>query len=246
MPNIANQLILKLATLSAILTYFSFKTTSVLAFTLNGNTVQDITAADIGKSFTVSFGGQINGINQEGLSSQSIFKISGFQTVNKVIDGVTKQVNQVTLDIILGNTSSSNILSSRTSALGFNVSNPLLGATIQEIEANTKPLFANASLNSKLFNGSDANVNLCFSDNNNCRGGKSGGVTNGNSGSFSTSFYVDSSVKKISLSNFGVRYQSIDFANTKTKEDESGTGYSVEVAPKGSYTWIGSQDSHLW
>lgn len=238
---------LGLATASIFFTGFSALTPSAGAFTIIGNSVENITADDLDESFTVFFGGQIDGKSQEGLSSEATFKLVQFETVTKKIKGVLQEFTQVTFDILLSNTSSDTISSSRTSSLGFDVSDPILGAKLAGTDANTAPLFSNANLNAKLFDGKNGDVDLCFSDNrNNCRGGKSGGVKPEEMGSFSTSFTLSPSAQKIALSNFGVRYQSIDFANTKKLEDESGTGYAVNVVPNGSKNWTDSKDSHLW
>ena len=238
---------LGIASLSAILSVFSVLTPSASAFNINGNNVENITSGDIGQSFTISFGGNISGNAQAGLSSEAILKLSGFETVTKVINGINKQVTQVKFDILLGNTSDKTIVSSRTSSFGFDVSETLLGATITGIDSKTSPLFAKANLDSKLFEGNNDNLDLCFSDNGkNCRGGQNGGVTTSKKGTFSTSFYLDSSVKQINLNNFGVRYQSIDLTSTKKFDGQSGTGYPLKVAPKGSKNWEDSKDSQFW
>jgi hypothetical protein len=238
---------LGIASLSAMLSFFSVVTPSASALSINGNNVENITSGDIGQSFAISFGGNISGKDRAGLSSEAILKLSGFETVTKVINGINKQVTEVKFDILLGNTSDKTIVSSRTSGFGFDVSQTLLGATITGIDSKTSPLFTKANLDSKLFEGKNDNVDLCFSDNtNNCRGGASGGVTTGNKGSFSTSFYLDSSVKKINLNNFGVRYQSIDLTSTTKFDGQSGTGYPLKVAPKGSKNWEDCKDSQLW
>ncbi|MBE9125790.1 MULTISPECIES: cistern family PEP-CTERM protein [unclassified Coleofasciculus] len=238
---------LGLATASAFFAVFSALTPSVGAFKIIGNSVENITADDLEKSFIVFLGGQIDGKSQEGLSSEATFKLVQFETVTKKIKGVLQEFTQVSFDILLSNTSSNAISSSRTSSLGFDVSDPILDAKSAGTDASTAPLFTNANLSTKLFDGKNGDVDLCFSDNrNNCRGGKNGGVKPKETGSFSASFTLSPSAKEIALSNFGVRYQSIDLANTKKLDDESGTGYAVNVAPNGSKNWTDSKDSHLW
>lgn len=238
---------LSIASLATIFSCFSVVMPSASALTINGNTVAKITADDIGQSFAISFDGNIDGKEQTGLTSEATLRLSGFETVTKLINGKNQQVTEVKFDILLGNTSDKTIVSSRTSAFGFDVSQPLLGATITGIDAQTSPLFTKANLDSKLFEGNKGNVSLCFSNNtNNCRGGQNGGVTTGNQGTFSTSFYLDPSVKQINLNNFGVRYQSIDLTSTIKDDGQSGTGYPLKIAPKGSKNWADSQDSHMW
>ncbi len=247
MLNFSVRLGLGFATVSAILTSFLGISPSVSALTITGTSIADITTQDIGQFFTVSFGGQINGSNQDGLLSEAIFKVAGFETVNHVINGITKELTQVKFEVKLSNISTGSIVTSRTSAIGFDVSSDLVKATIAGIDATTQPLFSKAHLNDKLFEGNSPNLDVCFSDNNNnCRGGQSGGVKTGETGTFSTSLYFNSSVKKITLDNLGVRYQSIDLASTPKFDGSSGTGYAVKVVPNGSHDWADSKDSQYW
>lgn len=247
MSKIATKYGLGLATSLAVVASLSALTPSAGAWTIINNSVENITADDIDQAFTVVFGGEIDGKSQDGLSSQATFKLTQFETLTQIINGVMREFTQVTFDIFLSNTSSDLITSSRTSSLGFNVSSPILGVSIEGIDANNNPLFANANVNTKLFDGKDGDVDLCFSDNrNNCRGGKSGGVKSEETGSFSASLTLPPSVKTIVLNNFGVRYQSIDFADTKKFDDKSGTGHPVTVVPNGSKNWLDSKESYLW
>lgn len=241
---------LGLATVAAILSSSLVVSPSVSAFTISGNTIQDITNKDIGQSFTISFNGKVSSTDTAGLSSEATLTIAGFETVTKLINGITKQFTEVKFDISLVNTSTGNVATSRTSSIGFDVSSPLVAATVAGIDANTPPLFTKANLNTKIFEGkpTEGIVDVCFSNNtNNCRGGQNGGVKTGEAkGSFSSSLYFDSSVKKIALDNFGVRYQSIDFANSKKFDDQSGSGYAVTVVPNGSKNWKDSKGSQYW
>lgn len=245
--NIAPKAFWGLAILSATTT-FSVATPSATAITISGSRVQDISAADIGESFTVFLGGNIDREETEGLSSKALFKVAGFETVTRMINNITQQVTEVRFDVQLSNTSEPSILQSRTSGFGFDVSETLIGASIQAINDASKPLFQQANLGKKLLDGRDGTVDVCYSDQkNNCRGGKSGGVTTGNIGSFSTTLTLNSATQTVDIDNFGVRYQSIDLAGTKRLEDLSGTGYTVTVAPGGSKDWAEEdcQDCHL-
>ncbi|MEQ9548333.1 MAG: cistern family PEP-CTERM protein [Coleofasciculus sp. G3-WIS-01] len=245
--NIAPNAFWGLAILSAT-TAFSVTTPSATAITISGSSVQDISAADIGESFTVLFGGKIDGKETDGLLSKALFKVAGFETVTRMLNNITQQVTEIKFDVQLSNTSDPSILQSRTSGFGFDVSETLIGASVQAINEASNLLFQQANLDQKLLDGRDGSVDVCYSDQkNNCRGGKSGGVTTGNVGSFSTTLTLSSATKTIDLNNFGVRYQSIDLAGTKRIEDLSGTGYAVTVAPGGSKDWAeeNCQDCHM-
>lgn len=182
----------------------------VSAFSISGNSVT-INANDSGSSFTVNFDGNIDRNVVPGLSSQATFNFQGFS--NKV----------ATFLITLTNTSSGGILS-RTSSLGFNTNPNLQNATVSG-------LFDHAIINGSYPNGF-GNIEICFTAGNNCQGGGNGGVDNNPStvnpvtGQFTTRLAFDAPLNSLTLSNFGVRYQSI---SGNGFNGASGTGRGTPV-----------------
>ncbi|MBD2003089.1 MULTISPECIES: cistern family PEP-CTERM protein [Cyanophyceae] len=169
------------------------------AFTFSGDSVT-IDSNDINQSFNVFFDGSINENNVSGLSSEAVFTFLGFKKVGSNTEAA--------FDILLKNTSSGGI-TSRTSALGFDVNLPLLGVGQPSGSENTRVsgLFTNDR--SGQFPNGFGDIDVCFTNGNTCQGGSNGGVTTGNSGTFSPILAFSGSVNTFTLSNFGVRYQSI-------------------------------------
>jgi hypothetical protein len=195
---------------------------SAFTFSNNGKDVT-ITSADINKSFEINFNGNVSEKDVQGLSSTAIFKFLGFTTVGSGANTKT----EAKFDIILSNTSSNGI-TSRTSALGFNVSNTLLGLGNPGGSGNTRVsgLFTNDR--SGAFPNQFGSVDVCFTNGNTCQGGANGGVSTGNpAASFSPILAFTGNVNSFTLSNFGVRYQSITGTNLGT----SGTGKGYYIAP---------------
>ncbi len=159
---------------------------------------------DVGKSFLFNFDGSVDTQTVTGLSSKALFTFKSFTG------------NEATFDVDLENTSSGGI-SSRTSALGFNVYSGL-GSTnkLDLSSANTQVsgLFSNSILGGALPN-QFGGVDVCFTNGNTCQGGQGagngGGVSTGE-GSQKLSFTLgfNNAVNSFALGNFGARYQSID------------------------------------
>lgn len=190
------------------------------AFTFSGSSIE-IGTQDVGASFKVNFDGNVDTKNVTELASEAIFKFLGFKTIGSK----TEAAFEVTLD----NTSSSGI-TSRTSALGFNVDQPLVGVGSASGDGNTRSsgIFANDKSGS--FPNQFGAVNVCFTDGNNCQGGSNGGVKTPDApGKFSPTLAFNGNVQRFTLSNFGVRYQSIDGNGFK---GASGTGHGTPVQPK--------------
>lgn len=199
-----------------------------------------IDALDIGKEFTVLFDGNVSTNNVSGLTSEAIFKFLGFTTVGSK--------TEAKFDITLTNTTSGDLFS-RTSALGLNVFNfdgTSLGSKLSLVgignsngsgSTSTTGLFTNDRSGS--FPNQFGAVDVCFTNGNTCQGGTSGGVDNNSStsnaqtGKFTATLAVSGEVQRMALSNFGVRYQSID----GTSEDgqnfrgDSGTGSGTVKTP---------------
>jgi hypothetical protein len=191
---------------------------SGFTFSSSGVTVG---AGDEGASFKVNFDGNVSTNNVIGLSSEAIFKFLGFTTVGST----TEAAFEVTLD----NTSSGGI-TSRTSALGFNVNQTLVGVGGASGSGNTRSsgLFTKDSAGS--FPNQFGAVNVCFTSGNTCQGGSNGGVKTADSpGTFSPTLAFSGNVASFTLSNFGVRYQSIDGNGF---QGDSGTGQGTPIEPE--------------
>lgn len=188
---------------------------SAFSFSSNGDSVT-IGTSDINKSFDISFDGNVSTQNVSGLSSKATFTFLGFSQIGSG----SKLETQALFNIALANTSSNGI-ASRTSALGFNVNDSLKSDT------SVGGIFTSAVLGGS-FPNQFGNIDVCFTQGNTCQGGKNGGVsTGGTSGTFSPTLAFSGSVNSFTLSNFGVRYQSITGTNLGT----SGTGHGYYQAP---------------
>ncbi|WP_347277368.1 cistern family PEP-CTERM protein [Leptolyngbya sp. FACHB-671] len=159
-----------------------------------------------------------------GLSSKATFTFLGFSSVGKNTEAAFK--------ILLSNTSSNGI-SSRSSALGFDVNQTLLGVGHSDNAGSTRVsgLFSNDGEGA--FPNQFGDLDVCFTNGNTCQGGQNGGVYTGSSDSFLPILAFSGNVNTFTLSNFGVRYQSI---NGNGFNDDSGTGHGsfplpVVVAP---------------
>jgi hypothetical protein len=149
-------------------------------------------AGDIGQSYTVNYDGFSDGNVISGLTGQTTFKLTG----------VTDK--SYSFDYQVANTSSQPIDSSRISIFGFNTDPNISGAS-------STGLFDQVETNSNVPSGF-GQVDLCFkgAGGNNCSGGAGEGVQLGETagGSFTLSF--SEALDQLSLSNFFVRYQSIN------------------------------------
>ncbi|MGH1397147.1 MAG: cistern family PEP-CTERM protein, partial [Trichormus sp.] len=78
-------------------------------------------------------------------------------------------------------------------------------------------------------------VDVCFTDGNTCQGGSNGGVTTGQAAAtFSPILAFSGNVTSFTLSNLGVRYQSIkgkSTINNQTFNGDSGTGRGYYTPP---------------
>jgi hypothetical protein len=179
------------------------------AFTFSGGSVTGITADDIGSSFTIDFDGSVEETDVAGLTSEALFTLTGF-------DGLS-----ALFDVVLTNTSSGDITGSRVSALGFDIAPDISGATVLGD-------FAVTVLDSA-FPNQFGDIDLCVKNGqaNNCQGGvgtgNDGGPLIGNSFNFDLTLAWSDEISSFDLSNFGVRYQSIDSSALGLRGD-SGTG----------------------
>lgn len=181
---------------------------NALAFTLGSDSVDGITASDIGESFTVQFDGNVDTNDVPGLSSEAVFTLTSFA------GGVAG------FDVLLSNTSSGGI-TSRTSVVGFDT-NPDISA------ATASGDFDIAVLGSSLPN-QFGSIEVCFKGSggpSNCQGGGGDGATPGNDIDFSLTLTFASGTTSFDMNNFGVRYQSI---NGNGFSGDSGTGNGTPV-----------------
>jgi hypothetical protein len=206
---------------------------SASAFIVSSNESKvTIGTSDVNQWFDIEFGGNVATKEVSGLSSLASFKFLGFTTVGTGANTKT----EAKFDIKLFNTSSDGI-TSRTSALGFNTSLGLLGAGSTNGSGNTRvlaqgsgglgTLFSNDSSGS--FPNQFGDIGVCFTNGNTCQGGGNGGVTTGNQDNNSSRFTAvlafSGNVNSFDMDNFGVRYQSIQgSANNTTFNGASGTG----------------------
>lgn len=149
-------------------------------------------AGDVGKSYIVNYDGFSDGNVINGLTGQTTFKLTG-------VTGTS-----YSFDYQVANTSQQPIDSSRISIFGFNTDPNISGAS-------STGLFDQVETNSNVPSGF-GQVDLCFkgAGGDNCSGGAGEGVKLGEtaSGSFTLSF--SEALDQLSLSNFVLRYQSIN------------------------------------
>jgi hypothetical protein len=196
---------------------------SASAFTFsNNNSTVSVDATDINKTFTVKFDGNVATQGVSALSSEAVFKFLGFTS--------TSSKTTAQFEVVLKNTSSST-LDSRVSALGFNTDKT-------DTSASASGVFTNGIIGGSLPNQFGA-IDVCYTNGSTCQGGRNGGVNNDQAlpgtfqqGSFLASFTMSGAVNQFSLSNLGVRYQSISgSSNGKTFNGDSGTGRGTFFVP---------------
>ena len=205
---------------------------SASAFSFVSNTV-GVGTEDLNKSFTVKFDGNVATQTVSGLTSEATFKFLGFAptssttTTGKGKNTVTTTIAQTIaqFEIVLKNTSSG-VIGSRVSGLGFNTDK-------EEVAASSSGLFTSSVLGGA-FPNQFGKVDVCYTDGNTCQGGQNGGVNNKLSlpgtfqqGSFLASLTLNGAVNSFSMSNLGVRYQSISGTSLGT----SGTVKSILFVP---------------
>jgi hypothetical protein len=200
-----SKVVLGLSVVSTLGLAFLAGAPSASAFSLNGSSVTGITSDDVGQSFDLDFNGNVNTNDVAGLKSKATFTLSSFSGTSAI------------WDIVLSNISDSGI-SSRTSALGFDVS-ALLSS------GSSNGLFSKAKFNGS-FPNQFGDIDVCFTNGNTCQGGQNGGVSTGETGAFTATLNFASAVSSFDLSNFGVRYQSI---NGNGFNGDSGTGRGTTV-----------------
>lgn len=196
---------------------------SAQAFTFKDDGSIDFDTTMVGESFTVDFLGNSDTKNITNMTSEAVFTYQGFDVNNDAV-----------FNIALTNTSTDG-LTSRTSVLGFDVDPDIVNATVSGD-------FNDADFNSAFPNQFGA-IEVCFNSSRgpSCQGGGNGGTTTGDGGiNFTVALQFDPnvSITNFTLSNFGVRYQSIngtgilDDGSTVQFNNDSGTGKGTPINPE--------------
>ena len=178
-----------------------------------------IDSAAVPTDFSIVFDGNIDGDDVDGLTGQADFSYQG------LVDFDGGDDNAYQFDVVVSNTSDPNIWDdSRISALVFNVVDlPDGGGSSGDWQVFI--LRTGPGAQPALPNGF-GQVDICVKEEvaGACQGGGSGGVSIGEDPAVFTLFLAyDSVPSSITLSNFGVRYQSLTSAELGFDGD-SGTG----------------------
>ena len=168
----------------------------------------------VGDTFAVEFDANVGTQDVAGLTASATFLMTEFDAA----------AGRVVLQISLENTSDAALWeSARVSALGFDVNGGIASA-------NTGGLFQHAVLGGQ-FPNQFGPVDVCVIDNaNNCSGGGNGGVHIGESGVITLTLNFAGPISSLDLTNFGVRYQSLE-SDDLGFDGDSGTG-SGDVVPE--------------
>jgi hypothetical protein len=175
----------------------------------------------VGDSFGINFNGIVDEVVQPGLTSNAMFTLASI-----VSDGHGGQ--NWTFNVTVNNTSFLPITGSRVSILAFNTD-----PNADRAESAASGVFDMITTGNMPMVG---DMELCFKDagGNNCAGGGSGGVTQGNSGNFTAKLNFNTVLSQLVLTNFHVRYQSIAGSTLGT----SGVGEEVVVVPVPAAAWL--------
>lgn len=149
-------------------------------------------SSSIGQAYTFNFDGFADTTAIDGLTSSATFTLTG-------ISG-----NDYLFDYAVSNTSSAPVTGSRVSSFAFNT-NPDIQSAVSTGD------FSYTTLSSNYPNGIGT-VDVCFKDANtgSCAGGGSGGLLLGESGAGTFTLSFSQPVSSLELSDFFVRYQSIE------------------------------------
>lgn len=199
--------------LAAATTVFA-ATAPVSAYSIaQDGSVIGINSGDIGDIFQVNFDGSVEEKGVDGLSGRAQFTIQDWV--------LGTDYTFVSFEISLTNTSYDPITSSRISRLGFNT-DPDIVTTASEVDG-TYNVVDSGSLPNQV-----GAVEVClYEDKGSCSGGP-GGVDIGDTGKFNlTLAFGTASLTEFNLSNFHLRYQSIDGDGFN---DDSGTGDGIVMA----------------
>lgn len=187
-----------------------------------------ITNDDVGKSFKVHYDGSVNTQLVSGLSALTKYTFLGFTYLNND--------TFANFEILVKNTSNNGI-KSRVSAIGFNTNLTEISGSTTGVNP-TSPVYSKVHVGGQ-FPNQFGNIDVCITNGNNCQGGGNGGVTSAGysvsgatqgEATFKTSIRLnEANANTIALSNFGVRFQSI---NGNGLNGASGTGKGWIKKPK--------------
>lgn len=168
----------------------------------------------VGDTFSVSFDGNVATKPVAGLTAAATFLVTEF-------DGAA---GRVVLEIRLRNTTDTSLFrQARVSALGF------------DVDADLSSASASGLLDHAVLGGQFPNqfgpVDVCVIGNpNNCSGGRNAGAKLGESGVVTLTLTFSGPVTSVDLTNFGVRYQTVEPVCTFV--DDSGTGHGTVPEPR--------------
>lgn len=173
------------------------------------------TVDSLGDTFSVQFDGNVATQSVPGLSALATVTVTSFDAA----------AGTVVLDIALTNDTDASIWqSARVSSIGFDVDPNVTGASASGV-------FSYAVLSGKYPNQFGP-IEVCAINNkNNCSGGGSGGLLIGQSGAVTMKLDFGGPISQIDLTNFGVRYQSLDSQSLGLR-GASGTGHGTPPIPE--------------
>jgi hypothetical protein len=164
--------------------------------------ITGISADDIGTTWSILFGGNVGGVDVSDLSAEADVTLRQFEN------------NTAVFEISLTNTTSG-LLTSRVSAFGFLTTPNIVSGTSSGLFGNFRiGSFPNQTV-----------IEACVTGGPTCQGGGGGGLTTGNTGSFTVSLEFAHMVSSFDLDGLAVRYQSIDgWSDGARFSGDSGTG----------------------
>jgi hypothetical protein len=165
-----------------------------------------ITSGDVGQTFSISYNGFVNTSTiVSGLTASALYTVQSVSSTS------------ITLSVDMTNTTSSP-LTSRVSVFGFDTDPSITGAT-------ASGAFNVTVQNSALPSGFGA-IELCVKNGqaNGCQGGGGTGIAQGTTGTTTLTLnFASIGASGVTLSNFGVRYQSITGAGNVNSAVGRGT-----------------------
>jgi hypothetical protein len=193
---------------------------AALLFSATAASAVPIDAA--GDAFVVSFDGNVEGQPAPGLTASASFLVTHFDAA----------AGQVVLEITLTNTTDPALFrQSRVSALGFDVDAQLTGAA-------SSGLFDHAVLGGQ-FPNQFGPVDVCAIGNpNNCADGHNDNAKIGETGVFTLTLSFAGPIAGLELTNFGVRYQTVEPVCEFV--DDSGTGRGAVVPEPRAMALLGA------
>lgn len=156
-------------------------------------TASAIVVSSIGQNFSVTFDGTVGGVNYPGLSGRADFTLDS-------ISG-----NDWVFDVDLFNTTDATFQQSRISVLGF-ATDP--DATMGSVTGDFDTVAFGA-----ITADEGIDTEICFKGGGGggtCNGGGSGGFGIGEQGNFLLTLSFGAPISEITLTDFGIRWQSLD------------------------------------